>query len=125
MAPPSSSLAKPVSCPPARRLANGKVRIVDKLLGNFLRVGLIRLMLPNARIIHTMRATRIDTCVSCYSKLFSKRSLLHLRSGGVGPLLPRLHRTDGSLAIGSAARRHARRQLRRRSRAIWKAKPAG
>jgi hypothetical protein len=51
-------------------LANGKVRIVDKLPGNFLRVGLIRLMLPNARIIHTTR-NPIDTCVSCYSKLFT------------------------------------------------------
>ncbi len=51
-------------------LANGKVRIVDKLLGNFLRVGLIRLILPNARIIHSSRHP-LDTCVSCYSKLFT------------------------------------------------------
>lgn len=51
-------------------LAEGKVRIVDKLPGNFLRVGLIRLMLPNAKIIHTLRDP-IDTCMSCYSKLFT------------------------------------------------------
>ena len=51
-------------------LAEGKVRIVDKLPANFLRIGLIRLILPNARIIHTMRDP-IDTCVSCYSKLFT------------------------------------------------------
>lgn len=51
-------------------LAAGKVRIVDKSPGNFLSVGLIRLILPNARIIHTMR-NPIDTCASCYSKLFS------------------------------------------------------
>ena len=51
-------------------LAEGKVRIVDKLPDNFLRIGLIRLILPNARIIHTMRHP-IDTCVSCYSKLFT------------------------------------------------------
>ncbi len=49
---------------------NGKVRIVDKLLGNFVLIGLIRLMLPNARIIHSTRHP-IDTCVSCYSKLFT------------------------------------------------------
>jgi tetratricopeptide (TPR) repeat protein len=48
----------------------GKVRIVDKLPGNFLNIGLIRLILPNARIIHTMRDP-MDTCVSCYSKLFT------------------------------------------------------
>ncbi len=51
-------------------LGKGKVRIVDKLPENFLRIGLIRAILPNARIIHTMRDP-IDTCVSCYSKLFT------------------------------------------------------
>ena len=51
-------------------LAEGKVRIVDKLPENFLRVGLIRRTLPNAKIIHTVRDP-IDTCVSCYSKLFT------------------------------------------------------
>jgi tetratricopeptide (TPR) repeat protein len=51
-------------------VADGTVRIVDKLPGNFLRIGLIRLILPNARIIHTTRHP-IDTCLSCYSKLFT------------------------------------------------------
>ncbi len=50
-------------------LASAKKRITDKLPGNFLMIGLIRLILPNARIIHTMRHP-IDTCVSCYSKPF-------------------------------------------------------
>jgi len=50
--------------------ANGAIRMVDKLPGNFLNIGLIRLILPNARIIHTTRDP-IDTCVSCYSKLFT------------------------------------------------------
>ena len=49
---------------------DGKVRIVDKLPGNFVHIGLIRLILPNARIIHTVRDP-LDTCVSCYSKLFT------------------------------------------------------
>ncbi len=53
---------------PAR--ANGKIRIVDKSLSNFVNIGLLRLILPNAKIIHTMRDP-IDTCVSCYSKLFA------------------------------------------------------
>ena len=51
-------------------LADGKVRIIDKLPGNFFSIGLIRLILPNAKIIHTMRDP-VDTCVSCYSKLFA------------------------------------------------------
>jgi tetratricopeptide (TPR) repeat protein len=48
----------------------GKIHIVDKLPENFLRIGLIRRILPNAKIIHTMRDP-IDTCVSCYSKLIT------------------------------------------------------
>ena len=51
-------------------LANGKLRVVDKTPDNFLRTGLIRLILPNAKIIHTTR-NPIDTCASCYSKLFA------------------------------------------------------
>jgi tetratricopeptide (TPR) repeat protein len=51
-------------------LAPDAARIVDKLLGNFLYAGLIHLALPNARIIHVARDP-LDTCLSCYSKLFS------------------------------------------------------
>lgn len=50
--------------------SEGKLRIVDKLSGNFLCIGLIRLILPNARIIHTVRDP-VDTCLSCYSRLFT------------------------------------------------------
>jgi hypothetical protein len=52
--------------PPA---AAAEIRTVDKLPDNFRRIGMIRLILPNARIIHTVRDP-IDTCVSCYAKLF-------------------------------------------------------
>ncbi len=52
------------------RLSEGKLRIVDKLSGNFLSIGLIRLIVPNARIIHTMRDP-VNTCLSCYSRLFT------------------------------------------------------
>ena len=51
-------------------VGKGVVRIVDKSPGNFLRIGLIRLILPNARIIHTRRHP-LDTCLSCYSRLFT------------------------------------------------------
>jgi tetratricopeptide (TPR) repeat protein len=44
-------------------------RIIDKLPANFRFIGLIRLALPNARIIHVRRDPR-DTCFSCYSQLF-------------------------------------------------------
>ena len=50
-------------------LAPNAARIVDKLPLNFQLVGLIRLALPGARIIHVMRDP-LDTCFSCYSILF-------------------------------------------------------
>jgi hypothetical protein len=51
-------------------VANPGLRIVNKLPGNFLRVGLIRLILPNSKIIH-VRRDPLDTCLSCFSKLFT------------------------------------------------------
>jgi tetratricopeptide (TPR) repeat protein len=45
-------------------------RITDKLPGNFRLLGLIHLALPNARIIH-VRRDPIDTCLSCFSRLFT------------------------------------------------------
>ena len=36
---------------------------------NFLAVGLIHLMLPNAKIIHVNR-NPVDTCLSCFTQLF-------------------------------------------------------
>lgn len=45
--------------------------ITDKLPGNFLFVGLIHLILPNAKIIH-MRRDPYDTCLSIYTTLFSQ-----------------------------------------------------
>ena len=45
-------------------------RVTDKMPSNYNFVGLIHLALPNARIIHTMRDP-VDTCISCFSKLFT------------------------------------------------------
>jgi tetratricopeptide (TPR) repeat protein len=45
-------------------------RIVDKMPSNFMFAGLIHLALPHARIIHARRDP-IDTCLSCFSLLFS------------------------------------------------------
>lgn len=42
----------------------------DKLPGNFLLLGLIHLMFPEARIIHCRRDP-VDTCLSCFQRLFS------------------------------------------------------
>ncbi len=53
----------------AAPLAEGRQHVVDKMPANFIHAGLIHLMLPNARIIHARR-NPVDTCLSCYSKLF-------------------------------------------------------
>jgi hypothetical protein len=52
------------------RLAAGRARVVDKMPSNFLYCGLIRLILPEARIVHCRRDP-VDTCLSCYTKLFA------------------------------------------------------
>ena len=52
-----------------QRRAPDARRITDKMPGNFLIVGLIHLMLPNAKIIHVNR-NPLDTCLSCFFQLF-------------------------------------------------------
>jgi tetratricopeptide (TPR) repeat protein len=48
----------------------GVLHITDKMPSNFLFAGFIHLSLPNAPIIHTVRDP-VDTCLSCFSKLFT------------------------------------------------------
>lgn len=50
-------------------LVQGRRHMVDRMPTNFLHAGLIRLILPNARIIHCRRDP-VDTCLSCYVKVF-------------------------------------------------------
>ena len=44
---------------------------VDKMLGNFLRLGMIAAMFPQAKILHCSRDAEA-TCVSCYTNLFAR-----------------------------------------------------
>ena len=55
-------------------LPSGKVRFIDKLPGNFANIGLIRLILPEARIIHSRRDP-VDACLSCYALDFQAAGL--------------------------------------------------
>ena len=50
------------------------IRITDKMPHNFIAIGLIHALLPNAKIIHVKR-NPIDTCLSCYTKLFTEGQL--------------------------------------------------
>ncbi len=45
-------------------------RFVDKMLDNYLHVGMIHLMFPNAIILHSVR-NAIDTCFACFRQLFT------------------------------------------------------
>ena len=53
---------------PQRRIS----RIIDKMPANFRYAGLIRMALPQARIIHTVRDP-VDTCLSCFAILFERQ----------------------------------------------------
>ncbi len=55
-----------------KKRAPAAERIIDKMPDNFKLIGLIHLILPNAKIIHVNRDP-IDTCLSCFSKLFAGR----------------------------------------------------
>jgi len=50
------------------------MRITDKMPYNFTALGLIHALLPNAKIIHVKR-NPLDTCLSCYTKLFTEGQL--------------------------------------------------
>ena len=49
----------------------GHAYVIDKMPANFLHAGFLHAMLPQARIIHCVRDP-VDTCLSCYSKLFTQ-----------------------------------------------------
>jgi hypothetical protein len=52
------------------KLAPQAQHITDKMPANFFYIGMIRLMLPNAKIIHAMRDP-MDSCFSNYARLFN------------------------------------------------------
>ncbi len=54
-----------------QRRAPDARHITDKMPANFLALGLIHLMLPNAKIIHVIR-NPVDTCLSCFTTPFER-----------------------------------------------------
>jgi len=53
-----------------RMAAGGSARVTDKLPHNFMRVGLLSAVMPNAKIIHCVRDP-MDTCLSIFTHFFS------------------------------------------------------
>ena len=52
-------------------LRSGKPLFIDKMPNNFSHIGLIKMILPNAKIIDARR-NPMDTCFSCYKQLFAR-----------------------------------------------------
>jgi Tfp pilus assembly protein PilF len=52
-----------------QRVAGSAPRTTDKMLENFLHLGLIAAVLPRSRVIHCRRDA-LDTCVSCFLQFF-------------------------------------------------------
>jgi Flp pilus assembly protein TadD len=57
-----------------RRRAPDAACITDKLPANFAHLGFLCLAVPNARIVH-VRRDPLDTCMSCFAKLFAEGQL--------------------------------------------------
>lgn len=55
-----------------RRYSRTALRVVDKMPGNFLYLGLIHAVFPQARILH-MQRNPVDTCLSIYFQAFSNQ----------------------------------------------------
>ena len=47
------------------------LRVTDKMPANFFYIGLIKTILPKAKIIHSMRDP-MDSCFSCFGRLFNE-----------------------------------------------------
>jgi tetratricopeptide (TPR) repeat protein len=62
------------------KIGPGAARVTDKLPANFLRLGAIHALLPDARIIHCERDP-IDVCLSIYTNLFNARLPFAARKG--------------------------------------------
>lgn len=52
-------------------MAPDAVRVTDKMPGNFMHLGMIEMLFPDARVIHCQRDP-VDTCLSCYFQDFSR-----------------------------------------------------
>jgi len=62
---------------------DGRGRVIDKMLGNYIHVGIIRLALPNAVILHSVRDP-VDTCLSNFRQLFGRRNEASYDLGAIG-----------------------------------------
>ncbi len=110
----------PAMSPLVRKLAPSGERVTDKMPSNYYFAGLIHLALPNAKIIHTIRDP-VDTCISCFSKLFTAEQNHTYDLGELGRYYKRYEQLMAHWRRVLPASTHPRRALRRRRRRSRKA----
>jgi len=66
-----------------RQRGGAALRVVDKLLFNYLHLGVIATLFPRARVIHCLRDP-VDTCLSCYCQNFAQSYLFKLELRDLG-----------------------------------------
>jgi tetratricopeptide (TPR) repeat protein len=54
-----------------RALGGAALRVTDKMPHNYMHLGLMALLFPQARVLHTTRDP-VDTCLSCYFQTFGR-----------------------------------------------------
>ncbi len=94
-----------------RGIAPGALRVTDKTPGNFSRIWLIRLVFPEARIIHCRR-NPVDTCLSIFFTHFKGHQDYAYDRGDLVFYYRQYRAADGALAARAAARPVHRRRLR-------------
>ena len=62
--------------------------VIDKMLGNYMHIGMIHLMFPNAVIINSVRDP-VDNCLGCFRKLFRTGNELTYDLHDIGALYVR------------------------------------
>ena len=100
----ATSCARSASAISHRRACIARSRapfFIDKMPNNCLYVGLIHLILPNAKIIDARRHP-LGCCFSAFKQHFARGQSFYLRPRGSRPLLPRLRGSDGALRSGAA-----------------------
>ena len=107
-------------CAPSARTP---LRVTDKMPFNFLWIGLVHLLLPDARIVHCRR-NPVDTCLSIYTTHFASNWAVRERPRRPRLVLPAVPAADGPLARSAPARPPARRRLRGRDRRARAGRPA-
>ena len=103
----TAASARPTSATRDTTGSSNRPFFIDKMPNNFRHVGLIHLMLPNAKIIDARREP-MACCFSNFKQLFASGQQFTYSLEDIGRYYRTVRATDGSLELGSAGSRPAR-----------------